>query len=685
MGGSCSTCCASVVLPTNLSFNEIPVSTTVSINPKSTRIIENCIIIWLFDDPSNKFENEKKQLSRLIYGFQIFTNPDTCINYIRDIQDEKVFLIISVTYQSVQYIHDLPQLEKVYIFDSFSCDDRNCTLSNNTFHDINNLCKQLQYDIELCELDLIYFSVISNSMHDMKSSMTLTKEQASFVFIQLTNEIIARLKFESVAKDVFIDFSRKHYTNNPEQLHLIEEFAKYYRPNLALGWLKRSCFISKILNRVERTREIDILYKLGFFIKHLNVQLVRLYEENELLMKNISIVYRGKTMLTEEFDALIKNSYDGLLSFSNFLVTTINKENAIDFIHRRLTTRQNMIGIVFEIHIDHMIFNEEAPFALLTGNSTKNYEICFSAGTVFRIESIKQFTESSLIIWFVTLVLIRHDDPQLEHILKPFRTSELHENPLSHLGKLLMDMGEYRRAEQCFLEMINDTSILSQPRRLVRVHNGLGANYLHKGDYASALEHYKQALQVSLTYLSPDHDELAPMYKTIADCYLNQNDYSQALQNYERAINLIENGLNSPKAHMITELRTLVTHERVNLDDLSALLSERTRIIAIPYVSNLIGEILDIESIVKLVRQKCPCARVIVDGVAYASHRAIDVYSSHIAVLYGSNVAWQELVDISAISNHFFIPQSDISYQYELGCLNHEACARILGVKSYFE
>ncbi|CAF5124461.1 unnamed protein product, partial [Rotaria sp. Silwood1] len=59
-----------------------------------------------------------------------------------------------------------------------------------------------------------------------------------------------------------------------------------------------------------------------------------------------------------------------------------------------------------------------------------------------------------------------------------------------------MDMGEYRRAEQCFLEMLNDTSILSQPRRLVRVHNGLGANYLHKGDYASALEHYKQALQV---------------------------------------------------------------------------------------------------------------------------------------------------------------------------------------------
>ncbi len=55
------------------------------------------------------------------------------------------------------------------------------------------------------------------------------------------------------------------------------------------------------------------------------------------------------------------------------------------------------------------------------------------------------------------------------------------------------------------------------------------------------------------------------------------------------------------------------------------------------------------------------------------------------AVLYGSNAAWQELIDVSAGPNHFFISQSDISYQYELGCVNHEACAGILGVKSYFE
>ncbi|CAF3001353.1 unnamed protein product [Rotaria sp. Silwood2] len=638
MGGSCSACCASVVLPANVSFDELPVSTTTSITHKSTRIIENCLIIWLFDDPSNKFENEKKQLSRLIYGFQIFTNPDTCINYIRDIQDEKIFLIISVTYQYVQYIHDLPQLEKVYVFDSLSYDNQHHTLQNNTFHDINNLCKQLQYDIELCEFDLMYFSAISNSSHDINSSMILPKEEASFVFIQLTNEIIARLKFESCAKDVCIDFCRKQYKNNPEQLRNIDEFAKHYRPNLALDWLKRPCFISKILNRVKRTREIDIIYKLGFFIKHLNMQLVRLHDENELLMKNISTVYRGKTMVPQEFNILLKNNCDGLLSFSNFLVTNMNKENAIDFIHRRLAMHPDMIGIIFEIHIDHMIFNEEAPFALLKGNSTKNYEVCFSAGTVFRIESIKQFTDGPLMTSLVKLKLIRNDDSQLDRLLKPFRTSELHENPLSYLGKLLMDMGEYTRAEQCFLEMLNDTSILSQPRRLVRVHNGLGANYVHKGDYAAATEHYKQALRVSLTYLSPDHSELAPMYKNIGDCYLNQNNYSNALPNYEQAIISIEYEQSNEATHIIKAADDFC-REMMNCNGIGEVVlgSSTTQlihtpahafdklIITIPHVRNLIGEILDIEPIVKLVHRKCPRAYIIVDSVAYAPHQVIDV------------------------------------------------------------
>ena len=43
------------------------------------------------------------------------------------------------------------------------------------------------------------------------------------------------------------------------------------------------------------------------------------------------------------------------------------------------------------------------------------------------------------------------------------------------MGKLFMEMGEYMRAEQFFLGILQDTSVHNQPRRLVRVHNGLAA------------------------------------------------------------------------------------------------------------------------------------------------------------------------------------------------------------------
>jgi len=547
----------SVVLPKRVSIDPIPTTTarTVSIISKLTRFIENCIVIWFVDDPLKKYENEKEQIRRFVYELQIFTNSDTCIDYIQNIQDEKIFLIISSKYQSIEDFFHLSQIQKIYILDSSSQQIKNPTLSSNIFSNINNLHQKLEQDINLCELDLIHFSIVSNSS---LLSMNLTKEEISFIFTQFINQILNRLKFDNKAKDIWIEFCRIYYANHIEQLCIIDEFEKYYRPNTALDWLRRPCFISKILNRMTRTREIDVIHKLGFYLKHVNTQLLRLHEENVLLLKNISVVYRGKTMKKNEFDVQLKNSSNGLISFSNFLLTTINREDIIDFLRRRLEMHPDRIAIIFEIHIDHMIFNEESPFALIKGNNTKNDEICFSAGTVFRIESIEQIIDNSLIIWVIKLKLVQDNDPQLVNLLTTFRTIDIHENPLACLGKLLMDMGEYRRSEQFFLEMLNDTAVQNQPNRLVRVQIGLGANYTHKGDYAVALEYYKKSLELSLTYLPPDHPDLIFIYKSIGDCYLNQNNYMLALQNYERAIHIMENNTQLPISQNIDELRNLV-------------------------------------------------------------------------------------------------------------------------------
>ena len=61
----------------------------------------------------------------------------------------------------------------------------------------------------------------------------------------------------------------------------------------------------------------------------------------------------------------------------------------------------------------------------------------------------------------------------------------------------------------------------------------------------------------------------------------------------------------------------------LDINLLDELLSERTRLVAFPHVSNILGEINDAAAITKKAHDAG--ALVCVDAVAYAPHRAVDV------------------------------------------------------------
>jgi cysteine desulfurase family protein (TIGR01976 family) len=119
--------------------------------------------------------------------------------------------------------------------------------------------------------------------------------------------------------------------------------------------------------------------------------------------------------------------------------------------------------------------------------------------------------------------------------------------------------------------------------------------------------------------------------------------------------------------------------------------NHRTKIVAVPHTSNLLGHVVDVKSIAEKAHRVG--ARVFVDGVAFAPHRAVDVqalgadwyvfsmykvYGPHMAVLFGREDAFRELKG----PNHFFLPD-DSPYKFEFGGVSHEACAGVLGVKPY--
>ncbi|CAF1050479.1 unnamed protein product [Rotaria sordida] len=99
-----------------------------------------------------------------------------------------------------------------------------------------------------------------------------------------------------------------------------------------------------MLNRSLRTQDIEVLLKMGFFINDLHQQITQLYN-TQTNNRSPFVVYRGQGMLLNDFEKM-KKSKGGLLSFNNFLSTSLDPDVSIEFtIHAY--SNPNIVAILF--------------------------------------------------------------------------------------------------------------------------------------------------------------------------------------------------------------------------------------------------------------------------------------------------------------------------------------------------
>ena len=130
----------------------------------------------------------------------------------------------------------------------------------------------------------------------------------------------------------------------------------------------------------------------------------------------------------------------------------------------------------------------------------------------------------------------------------------------------------------------------------------------------------------------------------------------------------------------------------LRLDDLAALVTDKTRLVAFTHASNLVGSVHDVAAITRLVHERG--ARVVVDGVALAPHRPLDVrgwdvdyyvfsayktYGPHLACLYGKRAHLEALAGV----NHYFIDETP--YKLQPGHVPYELAAALPAVVDYLE
>jgi len=132
----------------------------------------------------------------------------------------------------------------------------------------------------------------------------------------------------------------------------------------------------------------------------------------------------------------------------------------------------------------------------------------------------------------------------------------------------------------------------------------------------------------------------------------------------------------------------------LGLDDLDALMTANTRLVCCTHASNVLGSINPVTEIARRVHARG--AQIVVDGVAYAPHRQIDVqalgvdyyvfslykvFGPHLALLYGR---LEHLENLSSL-NHFFLSASDIPYKFQPGNVNYELTASLTEITGYLE
>jgi Tfp pilus assembly protein PilF len=535
-------------------------STHTHITTSDLRIVQNFRLIWLDNGIDEVYSDDSIntiiKLREVVNTINKFTDLNECIQFITGIEDEKAFVITSASLGQdlVPNIHDLPQVDAIYIFCGNKSSHEQWTkewIKIKGIHtDITPICQALQQAAKRCNQDCIGMSFVS--VGEGATNANLNQLEPSFMYSQIFKEILLEMEHDEKSINDLATYCRQFYHDNMRELEIIYEFEHDYRSKSPIGWYTRECFVYQMLNRALRTLEGDTIINMGFFIRDLHEQIQQLYQQQVGSYHEKSFtVYRGQGLLKTDFEKLVQTK-GGLMSFNNFLSTSTKREVSLDFAKDALT-KTNMVGILFKLTIDPSV--SSAPFASIQDVSyfQTEEEILFSMHTVFRVGEIIKMDNNSL-LYQVGLKITADDDQQLRILTQSIREEVASATGWQRLVRLLLKLSQFDKAEKLCNALLEQTSDGGEK---AIYYNQLGYIKSDQGDYHKAIEYYEKALEIRQEILPPYHPSLAISYNNIGFVYKNMREYSTALSFYEKAREIQEKTLSPNHPDLATSYNNI--------------------------------------------------------------------------------------------------------------------------------
>jgi hypothetical protein len=158
------------------------------------RIVQNFLIVWLdstIDEFNKDCRNAVTQLRRVVNGIRLFTDANQCVDYVIEIESERVFMIVSGTHEQflVSCVHDIGQFDSIYIFclNKFEHEQwkKEWSKVKGIVTQIDSVCESLEEAVRKCDHDLTTFSFIPP--RDV-TNKNLDQLDHSFMYTQLFKE-----------------------------------------------------------------------------------------------------------------------------------------------------------------------------------------------------------------------------------------------------------------------------------------------------------------------------------------------------------------------------------------------------------------------------------------------------------------------------------------------------------------
>ena len=508
---------------------------------RKLQILQNYRLVWVdagIDKSNGDCQHTLAQLRNVVNDIKIFQDSDTGVDFLRCIVNEKAFVIASgsIGKDLVPRIHSMPQVDTIYIF----CGDRarhkpwseQWSKIKDVYTRVEPICEALQQSAKQCNEDSTPMSFVPCATND--SMPNLNELEPSFMYTQLFKNALLDMTHERQAIEDFVEYCRDKKAHLANDLRLIDEFQRDYRPDQAIWWYTRECFIYQMLNRALRLLEADIIVNMGFFVHDLHRQIEQLHREqvSQYGGKHLTL-YRGQGFSMADFNKL-KSTRGGLLSFNSFVSTSTKRNVSLEFATES-STRDGAVGILFVLTIDPALTS--TPFADISQFSyfdEKEGEVLFSMHSVFRVARVDGMDKQGR-LWEVQLTLTADDDPQLRLLTERMNEEVQGCTGWERIGKLLISVGRAGKAEELYLTLLEQA-----PNDSDRGHYNHQLGYIRadQGDYKEALSYFEKCLDMEKKTLPANHPSLATSYNSIGSVYSNMGEYSKALTYYEKCLDM---------------------------------------------------------------------------------------------------------------------------------------------------